>query len=169
MGAVGGALLGLDPRDGAAGPLPCGSLGRVVGPGAEGPVGISDLVATPVLFDFGRGVAPGPPAPGRRRRGPERLQDIAGPVGFDGHAGGAPLPGQSPHHLPVLRAEMCVGLQPAVTALLVLAQLPLAVMSSVGLLGGHRQPTRYPGRLLAASQPAKHAGRLAIGGLLLGG
>jgi hypothetical protein len=35
MGAVGGALLGLDPRDAAAGPLPRGSLGLVVGLGAR--------------------------------------------------------------------------------------------------------------------------------------
>ena len=36
-GAVGGALLGLDPLDGAAGPLPCGSLVGVVGLGAKAP------------------------------------------------------------------------------------------------------------------------------------
>ena len=65
---------------------------------------------------------------------------------------------------------MGVGLQPAVAALLVLAQLPLPVMGPVGLLGGHRQPTRHLGRLVAAAaQPAKHAGRLATGGLLVGG
>jgi hypothetical protein len=52
---------------------------------------------------------------------------------------------------------------------LVLAQFPLAVMSAVGLLGGHRQATWYPGRLLAASSSAKHAGRLAAGGRLVGG
>jgi hypothetical protein len=63
-----------------------------------------------------------------------------------------------------------VGLQSAVAALLVLAQLPLPVMGSVGLLRGHRQPTRYAGRLvIVAAQPAKHAGRLVTGGLLVGG
>ncbi len=169
-GAVGGALLGLDPLDGRAGPLPVGPLGWVVGLGAEGPVGIGDLVGAPVVLDLGGGLAPGPPAPGRLRHGPERLQDIAGPVGFDGQAGGAPLPGQGPHHLPILGAEVGVGLQPAVAALLVLAQLPLPVMGPVGLLGGHRQPTRHPGRLVAAAaQPAKHARGLAAGGLLVGG
>jgi hypothetical protein len=39
----------------------------------------------------------------------------------------------------------------------------------VGLLGGHRQPTRHLGRLIAAASPAKHARGLAIGGLLVGG
>jgi hypothetical protein len=63
-----------------------------------------------------------------------------------------------------------VGLQPAVAALLVLAQLSLAIVGPVDLLGGHRQPTRHPGRLvIAAAQPAKHAGRLVTGGLLVGG
>jgi hypothetical protein len=63
-----------------------------------------------------------------------------------------------------------VGLQPAVAALLVLAQLPLPVMGPVGLLGGHRQRTRQLGGLVAAApQPAKHAGGLAAAGLLLGG
>jgi len=49
-----------------------------------------------------------------------------------------------------------VGFQPAVAALLVLAQLSLAVMGAVGLLGGYRQRTRQ-------------LGRLAIGGRLVGG
>jgi hypothetical protein len=62
-----------------------------------------------------------------------------------------------------------VGFQPAVAALLVLAQLPLSIMSPVGLLGGHRQPTRHLGRLVAAAQEAKHAGRLAAAGRLVGG
>jgi hypothetical protein len=46
---------------------------------------------------------------------------------------------------------MRVGLQPAVADLLVLAQLPLPLMGPVGLLGGHRQPTRHQGRLVAAA------------------
>jgi hypothetical protein len=63
-----------------------------------------------------------------------------------------------------------VGLQPAVAALLVLAQLPLPILSAVGLLGGHRQPTRQLGRLIVASpQPAKHAARRAAAGLLVSG
>jgi hypothetical protein len=60
-----------------------------------------------------------------------------------------------------------VGFQPALAALLVLAQLPLPVLGPVGLLAGHRQPTQHPGWLVAAAaEPAKHAGRLAAGGLL---
>src|SRR5829696_8433582 len=68
-------------------------------------------------------------------------------------------------------AEVGVGLQPALAALLVLAQLPLVVVGPVDLLGGHRQPTRHPGRRGAAvaTQEAKHAGRLTNGGLLVGG
>jgi hypothetical protein len=64
---------------------------------------------------------------------------------------------------------MGVGLQPAVAALLVLAQLPLPIMSPVGLLSGHRKPTRDLSLLLAMPQPAKHAGRLAADGRLVGG
>jgi hypothetical protein len=102
--------------------------------------------------------------------GPQGLEDIAGPVGFDGQSGGPPLPGQGPHHLPILRAQVAVGLQPAVAAVLVLGQLPLPVMSTVGLLGGHRQPTRHPSMVVAAAaHEAKHAGRLAGGGRLVGG
>src|SRR5512133_4062230 len=65
---------------------------------------------------------------------------------------------------------MGVGLQPSLAALLVLAQLPLPIVSPVDLLGSHRQPTRQLGRLVvAAAQPAKHAGRLMSGGWLVGG
>jgi hypothetical protein len=42
-------------------------------------------------------------------------------------------------------------------------------MGTVGLLSGHRQPTRHPGRLVAAALPAKHADRLAGGRLLVSG
>jgi hypothetical protein len=62
-----------------------------------------------------------------------------------------------------------VGFQPAVAALLVLAQLSLPIVRAVGLLGGHRQPTWYPGRLVAAAQPAKHPRGLMTGGWLVGG
>jgi hypothetical protein len=94
---------------------------------------------------------------------------MAGPVGFDGQAGGAALPGQGPHDVPVGGAEVGVGFQPALAVLLVLAQLPLPVIGPVGLLCRGRHPTRHPGGLLAAAAPpAKHAGRLAAGGLLEG-
>jgi hypothetical protein len=170
VGAVGGALLGVDSIDGAADPLPVGPLGCVVGLGTERAVRVGDLVGLPVLLDLDGGQAPGPPAPGRRRHGPERLQDMAGPVSFDGQAGGPPLPGQGPRHLPILGAEVGVSLQPTVAALLVLAKLSLAVVDPIDLLGGHRQPTRHLGRLVvAAPQPAKHARGLRIGGWLVGG
>jgi hypothetical protein len=62
-----------------------------------------------------------------------------------------------------------VGLQPPLAALLLLAQLPLPIMSPVDLLGGHRQPTRHLGGLIAAAtQPAKHARGLVAAGLLVG-
>ena len=65
---------------------------------------------------------------------------------------------------------MGVGFQPPLAALLVLAQLPLPIMSPVRLLGGHRQPTRHPtGLVAAAAQEAKHPGGLLTGGLLVGG
>jgi hypothetical protein len=168
--AVGGALLGMDPLDGAAGPLSDGPLGRVAGLGAESQLGIGDVVIAPVLLDLGRGLPPGPPTPRRLRHRPQRRQDIAGPVGFDGEAGGAPLPGQGPHHLPILGAEVRVGLQPTIPALLVLAQLPLPIVGPVNLLGGHRQPTwDLRGLFAAPAQPAEHAGRLAARGRLVGG
>jgi hypothetical protein len=94
--AVGGALLGVHPRDGGAGPLSIGPLLRVMGLGAEGLLGVGDLVGVPVLLDLGRGLAPGPPTPGRPRRRPQGLQDIRGPVGLNGYSCGPPLPGQGP-------------------------------------------------------------------------
>jgi hypothetical protein len=63
-----------------------------------------------------------------------------------------------------------VGFQPALAALLVLAQLALVVVGPVGLLGGHRQPTSYMDEVVvAAAQPAKHPSGLATGELLVGG
>jgi hypothetical protein len=167
--AVGGALLGLDSVDGHADSLPVSPLGPVARLAAEGPVGVGALVGAPVVLDLGGGLAPDPPTPSRLRHWAELLEDIAGAILLDGQADGPPLPGQGPHHLAILGAEVGVGLQPAVAALLVLAQLPLPVMSPVGLLGGHRHPTRQLGRLIAAApQPAKHAARPAAG-LLVGG
>ena len=131
--AVSGALFGLDPVDGRAGPLPGGPLAWVVGLGAEGSVGIGDLVGVPVLLNLGGGLAPGPPAPGRRRHRAQRLQDIARALLLDGQASGAALPGQDPHHLPILGAEVGVGLQPAVADVLVLARLVCSVVKAAEL------------------------------------
>ena len=157
VGAVGGALLGLEAVDGCAGPLPFGPLDSVVRLRAEGPVRVVDAVGVSLVLDLGGGLEPSSPAPGRLGHRAEGLEDIAGPLLLDGHAGGAALPGKVPDDLPILRAKVGVGLQPAVAALLVLAQLPLPVVGPVGLLGGHRQPTRHLGRLVvAAPQPAKH-------------
>jgi hypothetical protein len=128
------------------------------------------VVGAPVVLDLAGGLVPGSAAPGRLGHRAEGLQDIAGPLLLDGHAGGAALPGKGPHDLPILRAKMGVGLQPAVAALLVLTQLPLPIMSPIELLGGHRQPTRHLGGLVAAAaEPEKHVGRLAAGGRLVGG
>jgi hypothetical protein len=108
-GAVGGTLLGLEVGDGRADPLVVGPLDRVVRLGADGPVGVGDLVGVPVVLDLGGGVAPGPPTSGRLRHGPQRLQDIARAVGFDRQSGGPPLPGQGPHHLPILRTKWALA------------------------------------------------------------
>jgi hypothetical protein len=64
VGAVGGPLLAVDPRDGRARPLAVGPLGWVAGLRVQGPVGISDLVGVPVLLDLGGSLAPDPPTPG---------------------------------------------------------------------------------------------------------
>jgi hypothetical protein len=84
VAAVGRALLGLDPLNGAVGPLPVGPLREVIGFSAEGPVRVGDVVGAPVLLDLGGRVAPGPPASGRLGHRPERLQDIGGAVLLDG-------------------------------------------------------------------------------------
>ena len=83
-GAVGGALLGLNACDGRADPLPVNPLGRVTWVGAEGPLGVGDLVGAPVLFDLGGGVAPGSPTPGRFGNWAKDLEEIACAVGLDG-------------------------------------------------------------------------------------
>src|SRR5512132_529820 len=170
MSTLRGALLAVDPLDGHAGPLSVGPLGRVTRVGAEGPVRSVDVVAASIVLDLSSGVAPAPPASGRLGHRPQGVQDIAGALLLDGEPGGAPLPGQGPHDLPILRPEVGVGLQPAVAALLILPQLPLPVTGAVGLLGGHRQSTRHASRLvIAAAQPAKHARGRAAGGLLVAG
>ena len=109
-GEVERPLLGLDPLDGRADPLPSGPLAWVVGLGAQGSIRVGDLVGTPVVFDLGGGLPPGPPTPGRPGHRTQGLQDIAGPLLLDGQAGGALLPGQDPQHLPILGAEVGVAL-----------------------------------------------------------
>ena len=135
--AVGGPLLSLDPLDGGTSSLLVGPLAWAVGLEAKDPLGVGDLVGAPVLLDLGRRVAPGPLAPGRVRHRAQVLQDITGAICFHCEAGGAPLPGQGPHDLPILRAKVGIGFQPAVAALLVLAQLPLPIMGPIDLLGGY--------------------------------
>jgi len=120
VGVVGGTLLSLDPLDGRAGPLPVSPLSEIVGLSADGPVRIRDVVGAPVVLDPSGGLAPGPPTPGRLRYRAEGLQDIGRSLLLDGQPGGPALPGQCPHDLPVLRAQLGVGLQPAVAALLML-------------------------------------------------
>jgi hypothetical protein len=170
VAAVVGALLGVNPLDGGADLLSVGPLKGVARVGAEGPVRIGDLVGAPVVFDLSGGLSPRPPAPGRLGNRAERFQHIARAIGFDCHSGGPSLPGDGSHHLPILRTQVGVDLQPPIPALLVLAQLPLAIMNPVDQLGGQRHSTRHPGRLVAvAAQPAKHAAGLVAGGLLVGG
>jgi hypothetical protein len=82
--AVGGPLLGLDPLDRRAGPLPVDPLSRVTRLGAERMVGVGDLVGVPVVLDLGRGLAPRPPAPRRLRQGPEGLKDVVRAILLDG-------------------------------------------------------------------------------------
>jgi hypothetical protein len=81
--AVRGALLAVDPIDGRAGLLPGGPLNGIIRLGAERTLRISDVVGPPVVLDLGGRLAPGPPAPGRRRNRAQRLEDVAGAVGFD--------------------------------------------------------------------------------------
>ena len=83
VAAAVGALLGLDPLDGGTGPLLVGPLDGVVGLGAEGSSRVGDAVAAPVVLDIGRGVAPGPLAPGGLRYRAQGVQDITRPVGLD--------------------------------------------------------------------------------------
>jgi len=96
--------------------------GEPAGPASWHRVDLMDRDRLSVLLDLGSGVAPGPPAPGRRGHWPQGVQDIAGPVLLHGQAGCAALPGQGPHDLSILWAEVSVGFQPALAALLVLAQ-----------------------------------------------
>src|SRR5215218_863209 len=164
-GAVGGALLAMNPSDGGAGPLPGLPLSRIARLQAERPVGVGDLVAAPVVLDLGGGLAPGPPAPGRLRHRAQGLQDIAGPGSLNREAGGASLPGQGPHHLPILRAQVGVGLQPAVPSLLMLAQLLLPIMSRVGLLVATANP---PGIQADSSPPRRSLPSMPVGWRPLG-
>jgi translation initiation factor IF-2 len=90
---------------------------------------------------------PPPAKGGRRRHRTQGLQDIAGPVSLDGQPGSAPLPGQNPHDLPILRAEVGVSFQPAVAA-----------------LPGHLAAGRAGRRRGAASRASRAAGVRRAGG-----
>jgi phage shock protein C len=83
VAAAVGALPGMNPLDGGAGPLSVGPLDGVARVGAEGPLQIGDLVGAPVVLDRGRGLAPGPLAPGGLRYRAQGVQDITRPVGLD--------------------------------------------------------------------------------------
>src|SRR6266540_4051832 len=140
--AFGDALLVVDPLDGGAGALPVGPLPCVLRDRAEGAVGVADLVDGAVLLDLGSGLPPGALSPGALRHGAEGVAQVAGTVLVDPLAGqpaGAALPRQRPHHPPVLRAEGGMLLEPAGAALLVGAQLLLALHGAVVRLGAdHR-------------------------------
>jgi len=54
---AGGPLLGLDPLNGRAGPLPVDPPAWVARLRAKRPVRVGDLVGEPVLLDLGRSLA----------------------------------------------------------------------------------------------------------------
>src|SRR6266540_1233388 len=165
--AFGDALLVVDPLDGGAGALPVGPLPCVLRDRAEGAVGVADLVDGAVLLDLGSGLPPGALSPGALRHGAEGVAQVAGTVLVDRLAGqpaGAALPRQRPHHPPVLRAEGGMLLEPAGAALLVGAQLLLALHGAVGLLPRHRLGARLHARPLTTSPAAQHGGGPARGG-----
>jgi Cys/Met metabolism PLP-dependent enzyme len=172
-GALGDALLVVEPLDGGAGALPVRSLPCLRRDGAEGPLGVADPVDTAVLTDLGGGLPPRPLAPGGLGHRAEGVAEVCRPVLVDRlarQAAGAVLPRQRPHHLPVAASQWRVLLQPAGAALLVGAQLLLVAAGTVGLLGGNRLGAGGHARpLLAPPGAAKHAGRLlAPGGGKLG-
>jgi hypothetical protein len=154
-GAIGGALAAPHPLDRLAGLLPGGPPGRLARHRPKRGLGVGDVVGAAVVLDRGRGLPPCPPAARGVGQGSEFLAQVAGLVVFGGQAAGATLPGQLPDDLPVGRTEVGVGLQPAGPALLVLAQLPFAVVGSVGLLAGPPPPPRRrqrPGHRAEAAQ-----------------
>src|SRR5215203_4159303 len=119
--ADGGSLAVLGSLGGGAGVLPGGPLDGLPRRRTQRLVGVGDPVGVAVVLDRGRGLSPGPPAPGRLGHRAELLTQVAGLVMLGGQAGGSPLPGQFADDLPVGGAEVGVGLQPAGPALLVLA------------------------------------------------
>jgi hypothetical protein len=149
--ADGGPLLGVNPLDGRADPMPDGPLGWVVGLGAKGPVRVGDLVAAPVVLRFRRPRGARPVGPGSTRElapGPP-AHSSGGQLRSPGRWRAAARPGPAPPADTGDRGG--VGLQPALAALLVLTQLSLPVMGPVELLSSHCQPTRHLGRLVAAA------------------
>jgi hypothetical protein len=89
-----------------------------------------------------------------------------------GEAMGAALPGQLADDLAVGGAEVGIRLQPAGSALLLLAQPELGVVGALGLLAGQRRGPIGRGRL-DSPRPAKHPPprplAIGVGGELLQG
>jgi hypothetical protein len=86
-GALGDALLVVDPLDGGADALPLRPLGGVARDGAKRPLGVADPPGGAVLLDLGGGLPPRPPPPGRFGHAAEGLTQVAGPVLVDRLAG----------------------------------------------------------------------------------
>src|SRR5918995_4166401 len=103
---AGGLLPLLDALGGGAGLVPGGPLDRLARHRAERLVGVADPIGAAVVLDGGGRLPPGPAASGGRWHGPEFLTEVAGRVVLGGQAGGAPLPGELPHHLAAGGAEM---------------------------------------------------------------
>src|SRR5215216_6032149 len=170
--AVGGGLADPDPLGRLPSLLPGGPLGWLARHRAQRLVGVGELVGAAVVLDGGRGLPPGPPAPGRLWDGSEFVAQVAGLVVLGGQAAGSALPGQLPDDLLVGGAEVGIRLQPAGPALLMPTQLEFGVSGAVCLLAGHRHhPTGSAGPLFSPQQ-ANHPpalvrlGRLSDGELL---
>jgi hypothetical protein len=159
--ALGNALLVVDPLDGSGSALPVRPLRRLLRCRAERALRVGDAVDSAVLADRRSSLPPRPPAPGAVGHGAEGVTQVRRPVLLDRlvrQAAGAALPRQRPHHLLVGADQAGMLLEPAGAALLVGAQLLLAV----GLLGGDRLGAHWSARpLLVSPKAAKHGGGLA--------